>query len=83
VPYDIEMPIPELVRRNGIIEPFRGRVTKLNDQHTFLRPGSPVEVGDWVGFGLSHPCTTFDKWSLLPVVGPDGETVVDLIRTYF
>jgi D-serine deaminase-like pyridoxal phosphate-dependent protein len=83
VPYDIEMPIPELLRRNGSIEPFRGQVTKLNDQHAFLRPGSPVEVGDWVGLGLSHPCTTFDKWSLLPVLGPDGETVVDLIRTYF
>jgi D-serine deaminase-like pyridoxal phosphate-dependent protein len=36
-----------------------------------------------VGLGLSHPCTVFDKWQLIPAVGADGETVVDLIRTYF
>jgi D-serine deaminase-like pyridoxal phosphate-dependent protein len=42
-----------------------------------------VEVGDWVGLGLSHPCTTFDKVPLVPVVAEDGETVIDLIRTFF
>jgi D-serine deaminase-like pyridoxal phosphate-dependent protein len=31
--------------------------------------------------GLSHPCTVFDKWQLLPVV--DGTRVVDLVRTFF
>ncbi|WP_091675795.1 amino acid deaminase [Amycolatopsis marina] len=60
-------------------------VTALNDQHAFLRlpEGSAVEVGDWIGLGLSHPCTVFDKWSLLPVVDSDGETVIDFVRTYF
>lgn len=60
-------------------------VTHLNDQHAFLRlpAHSPVEVGDWIGLGLSHPCTVFDKWPLLPVVDDDGETVVDFVRTYF
>ena len=60
-------------------------VTALNDQHAFLScdTDAAVEVGDWVGLGLSHPCTTFDKLPLVPVVGADGETVVDLIRTYF
>jgi D-serine deaminase-like pyridoxal phosphate-dependent protein len=38
-------------------------------------------VGDWVDCGPSHPCTVFDKWQLLPVV--DGDTVVDLVRTWF
>lgn len=59
-------------------------VTKLNDQHAYLRIGSGdrVAVGDWVAFGISHPCTTFDKWTLIPVV--DGDLrVVDLIRTFF
>jgi D-serine deaminase-like pyridoxal phosphate-dependent protein len=57
----------------------------MNDQHAFLTlpPGSPIEVGDWVGLGLSHPCTVFDKWPLLPVTAVDGETVVDLVRTWF
>ena len=83
VPYDIDLPIPQLLRRGGSTTPLAGTVTALNDQHAFLHYDTPVEVGDWVGLGLSHPCTTFDKWPLLPVVGPDGETVVDLIRTYF
>lgn len=87
-PYDEGLPIPRLLRtRAGEVGPLTGcRVAKLADQHTFLVPehggdGLPVAVGDWVGFGLSHPCTTFDKWSLLPVVS--GTTVVDLVRTYF
>ena len=28
-----------------------------------LDPGSAVlSVGDRLAFGISHPCTTFDKW---------------------
>jgi D-serine deaminase-like pyridoxal phosphate-dependent protein len=41
-----------------------------------------LEVGDWLGTGLSHPCTSFDKWQLIPVAEADG-TVVDYIRTFF
>ena len=45
-------------------------------------PGIDARVGDWIAFGISHPCTAFDKWHLLPVV--DGnDHVVDLVRTYF
>ncbi|MBI3224947.1 MAG: alanine racemase [Mycolicibacterium cosmeticum] len=58
-------------------------VTKLNDQHAFLAPaGHAVEVGDWLAFGVSHPCTTFDKWPLIPVLD-DEDRVVDLVRTFF
>jgi D-serine deaminase-like pyridoxal phosphate-dependent protein len=85
--FDEGMPEPQLIRRPGKPpEPLTGHVvTKLNDQHAFLAlpANSPVEVGDWVRLGLSHPCTVFDKWPLIPVVGADGETVVDFIRTYF
>jgi D-serine deaminase-like pyridoxal phosphate-dependent protein len=58
-------------------------VSALNDQHAYLEvgPGTELDVGDWVDCGLSHPCTVFDKWQLLPVV--DGDTVVDLVRTWF
>jgi proline iminopeptidase len=50
-------------------------IDKMNDQHAYLRlpaaatlhAGSAragdVRVGDLVGCGISHPCTTFDKWS--------------------
>ena len=41
-----------------------------------------VRVGDWIEFGVSHPCTVFDKWQLIPVLDAD-DRVVDLVRTYF
>ena len=58
-------------------------VVKLNDQHAYLRLGDDdVDVGDWVEFGISHPCTVFDKWPMIPVLDGDGR-VVELIRTFF
>ncbi|WP_457029350.1 alanine racemase [Kitasatospora sp. P5_F3] len=80
--FDEGMPEPQLVRGRG---PSGGRITALNDQHAFLRE-SDVQVGEVVRVGLSHPCTVFDKWSLLPVLdSADAELprVVDLVRTYF
>ena len=41
-----------------------------------------VAVGDWIGFGVSHPCTTFDKWRLVWAVDDDWR-VTRAIRTYF
>jgi D-serine deaminase-like pyridoxal phosphate-dependent protein len=35
-----------------------------------------------VRLGISHPCTAFDKWRIVPVVD-DDDTVVDLLDTYF
>ncbi len=58
-------------------------VTKLNDQHAYLElAGHTVAVGDRLGFGISHPCTTFDRWQLIPVLD-DADRVVDLVRTFF
>jgi D-serine deaminase-like pyridoxal phosphate-dependent protein len=84
--FDEGFPEPQLIRTLDGVKPLTGcTITALNDQHAFLRieEGVDVQVGDWVGLGLSHPCTVFDKWQLIPAVGADGETVVDLIRTYF
>jgi D-serine deaminase-like pyridoxal phosphate-dependent protein len=76
VSFDQDLPVP--YRFPG------GRVTKLNDQHAYLSLSSSdiVAVGDWVEFGISHPCTTFDKWPLIPVLD-EHDRVVDLIRTFF
>ncbi|HEV8690056.1 MAG TPA: amino acid deaminase [Ideonella sp.] len=60
-------------------------IDKLNDQHTYLRFSdgqTPLQVGDRVALGISHPCTTFDKWRWLPVVD-DSYTVIDAITTCF
>jgi D-serine deaminase-like pyridoxal phosphate-dependent protein len=76
-PYDEGMPVTRY-----------GRVEKLNDQHAYLRyasSGQPV-VGEVVRLGLSHPCTAFDKWRVIPVVDDVDSAdpfVVDLVRTWF
>ncbi|MEU6200599.1 amino acid deaminase [Streptomyces sp. NPDC047061] len=83
--YDLDLPVAQVVRRAGTERPATGvSVTGLSDQHAWLHttPEADLEVGDWVGLGLSHPCTSFDKWQLIPVAEADG-TVVDYIRTYF
>jgi D-serine deaminase-like pyridoxal phosphate-dependent protein len=83
--YDLDHPVAHAVRRDGAERPAAGiEVTALSDQHLWLStaPEADVEVGDWIGFGLSHPCTVFDKWPLIPVAEADG-TVVEYIRTFF
>ncbi|MFF7116298.1 alanine racemase [Streptomyces albogriseolus] len=83
--YDLDLPVARVVRRDRVERPATGiEVTGLSDQHAWLRTSSEadLEVGDWVGLGLSHPCTSFDKWVLIPVAEADG-TVVDYIRTFF
>jgi D-serine deaminase-like pyridoxal phosphate-dependent protein len=91
-PFDEGLPMPQYVRGDdGKVEqdPVAGAyATATADQHTFLRldPASTLRVGDVVRLGLSHPCTAFDKWTLIPVLddssSPDP-VVVDLVRTYF
>ncbi|MCX5392885.1 alanine racemase [Streptomyces sp. NBC_00094] len=85
--HDLHLPEAQVVRdaRTGEIRPADGMtVTGLSDQHAWVRTeeGADLEVGDWIGMGLSHPCTSFDKWQLIPLVEADG-TVVDYIRTFF
>lgn len=59
-------------------------VVALNDQHCHLETptDSPLKVGDMVGFGNGHPCTTFDKWTMLLLVDEDYR-VTRAIRTCF
>ncbi|AMW12585.1 amino acid deaminase [Streptomyces qaidamensis] len=83
--YDLGLPFAQVIRRDGAERPATGvSVTALSDQHAWLAttPDADLEVGDWVGLGLSHPCTSFDKWQLIPVAEADG-TVVDYVRTFF
>jgi succinyl-diaminopimelate desuccinylase len=89
VSYDVEMPVAvycllhERVQRP---QPTPGGVTadRLNDQHTFITTPdpSPFEIGDMIGFGISHVCTTLDKWRSVLLVD-DDDSVSGAIRTYF
>jgi D-serine deaminase-like pyridoxal phosphate-dependent protein len=67
-----------------VMAPAGLAVTKLNDHHTYLSvpPGVEVRPGDLLRFGLSHPCTAFDKWRDIPVID-DDHRVVDVLHTYF
>lgn len=85
-PYDEGLPIAKWVRRadGSTVDASGARVVKLNDQHLYLdvADGPDLVPGDLLCFGISHPCTTFDKWRVVPVVDADHR-VVDLIHTYF
>ena len=61
-----------------------GAVVGLNDQHAHIEvpASSPLQVGDLVSFGVSHPCTTFDRWQLIYEVD-DAYNVTGAIRTFF
>ena len=89
VSFDLDLPRPVAWFRpgsKGAPQPLESgyHIVKLNDQHAYLRlpPESPLEVGDLVALGISHPCTTFDRWQLLYLV-EDDYTIVDAIRTFF
>lgn len=60
------------------------RIDLMNDQHAYLffPAGAGVTVGDLICLGISHPCTTFDKWRHIFIVDDDW-TVTNSIATYF
>jgi D-serine dehydratase len=81
-PYDIDLPVIREVR-GGAAGGDGLRVAALNDQHAFIAdPEGALRVGDVLRCGISHPCTAFDKWSLIPVLD-DDDVIVDAIRTLF
>ncbi len=59
-------------------------ISGLSDQHAFVKVpvGHPIEPGDLMGAGISHPCSTFDRWRLL-LLTDDSYRVTGGARTYF
>lgn len=89
ISYDLEMPRPVRFARRAARRaddaPAGWSVSALNDQHAYLRfdPAGPVpQVGDRVALGISHPCTTFDKWRWMALVDDDG-AITGAISTRF
>ena len=89
VSYDVDLPVPlswfRPGRTGGPTPLMPGhKVVELNDQHTHVvvPAGSPLQVGDMVALGVSHPCTTFDKWQIMFLVD-DAYGVSGAIRTFF
>src|SRR5690606_9912427 len=86
-PFDEGLPEPltRAVTIGGEESAASGEVTALNDQHAFLRTNAEERprIGEVIRLGLSHPCTAFDKWRLIPVVDTSTGAVVDVVETWF
>jgi D-serine dehydratase len=86
VGFDAGLPVPLRVRRrDGKAAGLAGaEVTVLNDQHAYLRldPDTELGPGDLVCLGISHPCTTLDKWRLIPVLD-EQDRIIDVVHTFF
>jgi SAM-dependent methyltransferase len=85
--FDAGLPAPAQHFRPGDKSPrpapAHWTVTKMMDQHAYMRitAEDDLRVGDMIAFDISHPCLTFDKWRLLPILNADYQ-VVDLIQTF-
>jgi D-serine dehydratase len=87
--FDLDLPVPAKRYRTGVDAapqpvPASWKITGMNDQHAYLgfAAADAPQVGDLVGCGISHPCTTFDKWRALFTVDDDYR-VTGAIRTFF
>ena len=86
--FDSGLPTPALHFRPGQPEPDRApahwSLSKMMDQHAYLdiAAGDELRPGDMIAFDISHPCLTFDKWRVLPVLN-ERYQVVDLVETFF
>jgi D-serine dehydratase len=86
--FDAGLPTPALHFRPGTATPRAApahwSLTKMMDQHAYMgiTVDDDLRVGDMIGFDISHPCLTFDKWRVLPVLNAAYE-VVDVVQTFF
>ena len=76
-----------VVRRDQqtLVRDVEGEITKLDDQHGYLSltsESAPLRVADRLAFGISHPCTTFDKWRQVLLLD-DQQRVVQVLQTEF
>jgi D-serine dehydratase len=91
ISFDLALPVPIARAARGALQadavPAGWSITGLNDQHAYLRWAAADEatapaVGERIGLGISHPCTTFDKWHWMPVVENDYR-VSDAVAMHF
>lgn len=87
VPFDQDLPLPVTIRpSSGATVAVDGGlvIVELNDQHAYARIRSdlPLSVGDLVACGISHPCSAFDRWRVIPVLD-EHDRVVEAVATFF
>lgn len=89
VPFDAGLPVVRALLPEGAggrrvpVTPGTLTVWAVNDQHGFVdvAPETALVPGEVLALGISHPCTLFDKWRVLPVVS--NGRIVDAVRTWF
>lgn len=88
---DMGLPVPRWRSPAGSRQvqavPDGWHLSAMNDQHAYLRFSPETDavapqIGERIGLGISHPCTTFDKWRWMPLVD-DGYAVIGAITTRF
>lgn len=88
VSFDQDLPVALRLYRDGqLIEAdlsASAAVGKLNDQHAFLSfgNGASLAIGDVIEFGISHPCTCFDRWRVFHGIDGSGR-IQHIYRTFF
>jgi D-serine dehydratase len=87
--HDAAVPSPLKVFRPGRDDKPRAaslgwEVVAVNDQHAHVTvpQGADIAVGDMIALGVSHPCTTFDKWRLI-LVADEAYAITSAIQTFF
>lgn len=86
--FDSGLPVPAMRFRPGmdgpVPAPVHWSLSKFMDQHAFMdiSAGDDLGVGDMIGFDIKHPCLTFDKWRVLPLLDSNYR-VADVIETFF
>lgn len=84
LPYDAGLPVFLSARtadgatKNGAAAAVRN----LYDHHAVLTEATGLEVTDTVDFGISHPCSAFDRWPEYVLTDGDGVDL-DVWRTDF
>ncbi|MGO4190167.1 alanine racemase [Arthrobacter sp. YAF17] len=84
LPYDAGLPL-FLSARTADGAPKAGAaavVRNLYDHHAVLTGASGLDVTDMVDFGISHPCSAFDRWPEYVVTDGSGRPI-DVWNTDF
>jgi D-serine deaminase-like pyridoxal phosphate-dependent protein len=85
VSHDAGLPRPVRVRRRDAGEGSAAglETIALWDQHASLACRQrALGVGDLVGFGISHPCATFDRWRVL-FTADEADRISGFVTTIF
>lgn len=69
--YDAGLPVIVRIIGPDGDKQVNGMVEKLYDHHCVLTNANGLAVGDTVVLGISHPCSLFDRWSLIEAVSGD------------